>query len=82
LGAMYACQFYHPLLKDFPDIEQQIACGNFAPIREWLNDRIHRQGRLFTPQELVVKITGEPLNPDYFIGYVNSKYAEIYDLAS
>jgi len=82
LGAMYACQFYRTLLKEVPDIEQQITCGNFAPIREWLNDKIHRQGRLFTPQELVVKITGEPLNPDYFIGYVNSKYAEIYDLAS
>ncbi|MEK7778482.1 MAG: carboxypeptidase M32 [Pseudomonadota bacterium] len=82
LGAMYACQFYRTLLSEQPDTEQYIATGNFGPIRQWLNQKIHSQGRLLTPQELVLKVTGEPLNPDHFMEYLASKYRAIYSLAS
>ncbi|MBY0475041.1 MAG: carboxypeptidase M32 [Nitrosomonas sp.] len=80
LGAMYACQFYNTLLNEQPEVEESIAAGNFAPIKGWLNEKIHRQGRLYTPQELVQRVTGEALNPDYFIGYLKNKYSEIYAL--
>jgi carboxypeptidase Taq len=82
LGAMYACQFYRTLLSEQPDTEQYIATGNFGPIRQWLNQKIHSQGRLLTPQELVLKVTGEPLNPDYFMEYLVNKYSAIYSLAN
>lgn len=81
LGAMYACQFYNTLLNEQPEVEKNIAAGNFAPIKGWLNEKIHRQGRLYTSQELVQRVTGEALNPDYFIGYLKNKYSEIYALA-
>ena len=80
LGAMYACQFYKTLLREQPDTEKNISEGNFAPIKEWLNEKIHRQGRFYTPQELVQHVTGESLNPDYFIAYLKNKYSEIYGL--
>lgn len=82
LGAMYACQFYKTLLREQPDTEGNIAKGNFAPIKNWLNEKIHSQGRLYTPQELVQRVTGESLNPDHFIGYLKNKYSEIYGLTS
>ncbi|WP_293004620.1 carboxypeptidase M32 [Nitrosomonas sp.] len=80
LGAMYACQFYNTLLNEQPETEKNIATGNFAPIKGWLNEKIHRQGRLYTPQEIVQRVTGEALNSDYFIGYLKNKYSEIYGL--
>jgi len=80
LGAMYACQFYQTLLSEQPDTERNIAIGNFAPIKNWLNEKIHRQGRLYSPQELVQRVTGEALNPDYFVDYLNRKYGEVYNL--
>jgi carboxypeptidase Taq len=80
LGAMYACQFYKALRVALPDTENNIAAGRFAPIRDWLNSNIHRQGKLYTPQELVVRATGEPLNPQHFIRYLKTKYAAIYKL--
>lgn len=82
LGAMYACQFYKTLLSEQPDTERNIAIGHFSPIKHWLNDKIHRQGRLYTPQQLVQQVTGESLNPDYFIDHLKSKYSGIYGLAS
>ncbi|MBL0010996.1 MAG: carboxypeptidase M32 [Nitrosomonas sp.] len=80
LGAMYACQFYQTLLSEQSDTERNIAKGNFAPIKNWLNEKIHRQGRLYSPQELVQRVTGEALNPDYFVDYLKRKYSEVYNL--
>ncbi len=81
LGAIYACQFYRSMVKELPDTEENISTGNFVPIKNWLNEKIHCQGRLCTPQELVMQVTGEKLNPDYFVSYLNKKYTEIYRLS-
>jgi carboxypeptidase Taq len=43
--------FITRLLREQPDTEKYCK-GNFAPIKNWLNEKIHRQGRLYTPQEL------------------------------
>ncbi|MCW5618944.1 MAG: carboxypeptidase M32 [Nitrosomonas sp.] len=80
LGAIYACQFYNALRKELPDTDKNIEAGYFVPIKNWLNQNIHRQGRLYTPQELVLRITGESLNPQHLIHYLKSKYSAIYKL--
>jgi len=68
------------MLAEQPAMENEIAKGNLAPIKRWLNEKIHQQGKRYTPEELVRKITGEGLNPDHFIGYLKAKYGEIYSL--
>lgn len=78
LGALYACQFYQALLNEQPDTERNVAVGYFAPIKHWLNEKIHRHGKLYSPQEIVQNVTGESLNPDYFITHLKTKYREIY----
>ncbi|TXI20098.1 MAG: carboxypeptidase M32 [Nitrosomonas sp.] len=78
LGAMYACQFYNTLLREQPNTEKNIAKGNFAPIKAWLNEKIHSQGRLYSTEELVWRVTGEMLTPNYFIDYLKNKYSQIY----
>lgn len=80
LGAIYACQFYDTLKNEIPDIEKKIETGNFLPIRDWLNEKIHRQGSLYTPKDLIRRITGESLNPDCYIDYLKRKYRAIYRL--
>lgn len=80
LGAIYACQFYNAILIEHPDIEREIANGNFVPVKQWLNDKIHRHGKRYTPDELVRRITGERLNSDHLIRYLKAKYGEIYSL--
>ncbi|SES74068.1 carboxypeptidase Taq [Nitrosomonas marina] len=80
LGAIYACQFYAAAQKDLGDIESKITAGEFAPIKHWLNEKIHSQGRLYTPRELVLRITGEPLNGMRLIEYLEAKYGELYRL--
>lgn len=33
LGAMYACQIYEHAKQQLPELEQQVAAGNFTPLR-------------------------------------------------
>ena len=35
---------------------------------------------LTTPDEWIRAITGESLNPDYYLDYLEAKYKKIYDL--
>ena len=80
LGAMYACQFYLAMKKEMPDTETQVEKRNFAPIKNWLNAKIHSQGRVFSPGELAERVTGEALNPAHFIDYLEKKYTDLYEL--
>lgn len=43
-------------------------------IKETLKEKIHRYGSTYAPKQLVEKATGEPLNPEHFVRYLESKY--------
>ncbi|MBI5426711.1 MAG: carboxypeptidase M32 [Nitrospinae bacterium] len=80
LGAIYACQFYNALKKEIPDAEDQVAQGHFLNIKDWLNRNIHSKGRLYETDELVLRVTGGPLDPELFVDYLKEKYRAIYRL--
>jgi carboxypeptidase Taq len=75
LGNMYAAQFFHQASKDMPDMERDMASGNLLPLREWTRENIHSHGSRRLPRDLVKYVTGEDLNPKYFIDYLETKYA-------
>lgn len=79
LGSFYAAQFFSKAKKDIPDLEEQIAQGNMAPLLEWLRYHIHQHGQKYTSEELCQRITGEGLNLSYFMEYARKKYAVIYN---
>ena len=81
-GAMYASQFYNALRQEAPDLEDWIREGRFQSIREWLHQKIHMKGKLLSTEALLKEVTGEVLNPSYFITYLKNKYHEIYQLSS
>ncbi|MBC8079315.1 MAG: carboxypeptidase M32 [Gorillibacterium sp.] len=80
LGNMYAAQFAQTMRKDLPQMDKFISEGNFGPIKEWLTERIYQHGKLMTPTELVVGITGEELNPVYLADYLEEKFKNVYKL--
>ncbi|MNI93876.1 putative metalloprotease YpwA [compost metagenome] len=77
---MYAAQFERALRKDLPNLDELVQAGDFAPIKQWLTDKIYQYGMLKTPGELITGITGEELNPDYLVHYLTKKYSDIYKL--
>lgn len=80
LGNLYAAQFFAAAKRDIPDLEERMAHGDFKPLKQWLNRKIHHHGKLYSPDEIVKRVTGEALNPKYFVDYLWDKYGEIYGL--
>lgn len=80
LGNMYAAQIRATLLREMPDFEAKIERGELHPIKEWLTEKVYRHGKLLDPAELIRGISGEDLNPDYLVRYLEEKYKDIYRL--
>jgi carboxypeptidase Taq len=78
LGCVYASMIYEKMLKDMPDMEKDIAKGEFALIREWLRKNIHSKGRFKKPLELVEEVTEEKITIKPYVDYLRKKYGEIY----
>ncbi|NLW23376.1 MAG: carboxypeptidase M32 [Tissierellia bacterium] len=74
LGNIYGGQFRNKMLKDIPDLYEQISKGNFEPLNKWNYENIHQYGQLYTPHELMLKVTGEEVKSKYFIQYLEEKY--------
>ncbi len=73
LGNLVAAQLWRRLRADVPDLDAAIETGDFAPLREWLGEHVHRHGRKFDTRELLARVTGEGLSPQPFLGYLRAK---------
>ncbi len=57
-----------------PDLEEGFARGDFAPLREWLREHLHRHGRKFTPKETLERVVGGPIDPGPYLRYLKEKH--------
>ena len=80
LGNLYSVQFYEQAQREIPQLEEKITAGQLIELRRWLGQKIHRWGRMFTPDHLAQRVTGKSLDPEPFLSYVEKKYGEIYKL--
>jgi len=78
LGNLYAAQFWQQAQRDLNELPTLVEGGRLGPLCGWLRDRIHRWGRTHSSEEVLVRVTGERLNPDYFVNYLEEKYRTVY----
>lgn len=78
LGNLYGAQMRNKMIKDIPNVYEEVERGNLAPVHEWLKKNVHECANLYDPSELIKNITGEDLNAKYFLEYLDNKYKEIY----
>ena len=81
LGSLYAAQFYDAAARAVPTLEEDITNGRVVALLDWLRAQIHCQGRKYTSEEMCQKLSGEPLNIQYFVNYANKKFGDIYSLS-
>ena len=80
LGNLISAQGWEKMVADHPDIPNEIAAGNFAPVLAWMRENVHRYASRYDPQDLVQKITGSGINPEPYMRYLEHKYSQIYQL--
>ena len=79
LGSAYGAQYLRKM-KETVDVDACVRAGNFAPIDEWLRERIWQYGSLLTPAEVFRRATGEEFDPTVFTTYLEEKFTELYGL--
>jgi carboxypeptidase Taq len=80
LGNLYGAQFLEAMRRDLTDLDEKIGAGELAPIKQWLNEKIHRQGRRYLAPELCERVTGAPLSPEPALSHLERKYGALYGL--
>jgi carboxypeptidase Taq len=80
LGNMYAAQLFEAAAADLGDLQAQFAKGEFAPLKDWLREKIHRQGRRLRAPRLVKQVTGAELSHEPLMRQLHGKFDELYGL--
>ncbi len=80
LGNLYSVQFFEQAKLEIPHLDDEIAAGQLTVLRRWLEQKIHRWGRMFTPDHLAQRVTGKSIDPEPFLTYLEKKYGELYKL--
>jgi len=73
LGNVIAGQLWGRVTADLPDLDERFAAGEFAPLREWLAEHVHRHGRRYLTTELLQRVVGEGLDPAPYLAYLEAK---------
>ena len=76
LGNLMAAQLWEKARADLADVDGQIERGEFAPLREWLRERVHRHGRKFAPRDVLRRATGQELAYEPFLVYLRAKLTD------
>ncbi|MFX0036840.1 MAG: carboxypeptidase M32 [Candidatus Hermodarchaeota archaeon] len=80
LGNLYCAQIYNRALKKMPHLPEDYKKGEFSNLLNYLRENIHQYGAIYRANDLINRVTGEDLNPEYFMKYLENKYYPIYSL--
>jgi len=70
-------QLWERAEADLGDLDEQFERGEFAPLREWLREHVHRHGRAFTPQELLQRSAGSQMDAAPYLRYLERKLGDL-----
>ena len=74
LGTVMSVQIWEKVVEDVPDLDDQIERGEFAALREWLGEHVHRHGRKFAPRETLRRAVGTTIDARPYLAYLRAKY--------
>lgn len=77
LGSAYAAQWLKAINKDL-NLSHHLSKGDLKTIKAWLKENIHQYGGLYSPKEMMLRVSKETFNPEYYVEYLIEKFSRIY----
>jgi carboxypeptidase Taq len=74
LGTMNAAQLFAAALRQVPELKGDLEQAKYGRLLAWLQEKVHRHGRRYSPFELMELATGQPPTATYFMDYLRGKY--------
>ena len=79
LGNAYGAQILCRMREEL-DVDAAVAEGRLDAVLSWLKENVFSCASMLTPDAWIRKITGEPLNVNYYLDYLEEKYTKLYEL--
>lgn len=76
IGAVTAAQLYESLRNERPQLDEEIASGQFGGLFDWLRANVYGLGASVSTPELIKNATGRPLSAAAWVRYAEGKYLE------
>ncbi|MFM8572154.1 MAG: carboxypeptidase M32, partial [Pirellula sp.] len=68
-----AAQLYAAADTQLGGLQSQIQRGEFRPLLEWLQSKVHRHGQTYLPMELIHRATGKPVESSFLVDHLKTK---------
>lgn len=81
LGNLYSAQIYDTMIKDFngkENFDNKLEKEGVGFISDYLCEKVHSKGCVYSPDKLIKNITGKALDGKYFTEYLTSKLEALY----
>lgn len=75
LGNLNAAQLLRAATNDLPGLRAGLARGDYAPLLNWLREKVHRHGQRHLPPELMQLATGEATAARHHLEHLQTKFA-------
>lgn len=79
LGNAYGAQILRIMEQDF-DVFGAVANGELTKVADWLKEHVFSCASILDLDEWIRAITGESLNVNYYLDYLEKKYRALYQL--
>ncbi len=77
LGNIYSAQMFNAFYNTHQNFWEDVRSrGDFSSLLKWLDKKVHSQGRLYSPAELMKNTTGETPDSTYLVKYLKTKIRE------
>ena len=80
LGNLRSAQLFDQASVEIPDLSTKINGGQFAPLKNWLKEKIHQHGRMHDGDTLMQMATGSKTSSVPFVNYLKTKYGALYGI--
>jgi carboxypeptidase Taq len=80
MGNILSYQIWSTLEGDLGDTDTLMRVGEFAPIKDWLVEKLYRKARSVPPRELIKSVTGRAMDPTDYLKGLSAKYTDLYQL--
>ncbi|HEY4232230.1 MAG TPA: carboxypeptidase M32 [Lacipirellulaceae bacterium] len=80
LGNLYASQLFEQAQQELGELELAFRNGQFRPLRDWLQAKVHREGRRYPAAQLVQRISGQAISPSALMRHLRGKFSPLYGL--
>ena len=79
LGNAYGAQILRAMRRDF-DVDAAVRAGELDRVKDWLTERVFSVVSLKDPDDWIRAVTGEGLNVNYYLDYLEEKFSKLYEL--